>query len=283
MHKSLPDHRRLLSSWLLELRASGKADQTIRSYKRSVEGFLKHSETLDKGRVVEWLAAMADSEPASVKVRLAGLKQYAKWLAREEDFDADAILLVQAPPLRQKPVDAVSDGDIAKLLRACAGRDWRDRRDTAMFMMLRDTGMRRGELLGLDAEDVDLTNRTATIRRAKGNKSRASRFGAETAVAVDRYQRLTKAYSGALWQGNKGTRLSVSGLIHIFSQRAAQAGVQFHAHQFRHSMAVRWKAAGGSDGGLMAQAGWSSREMIDRYTGAAKEQLAHQEFDRLFG
>ena len=37
--------------------------------------------------------------------------------------------------------------------------------------LLRDTGMRRVELLGLDAEDVNLTDRTVVIRRAKGNKS----------------------------------------------------------------------------------------------------------------
>jgi hypothetical protein len=44
-----------------------------------------------------------------------------------------------------------------------------------------------------------------------------------------------------------------------------------------HSFATRWKAAQGSDDGLMAIAGWSSRTMIDRYTGAAAAGRAADE------
>ena len=33
----------------------------------------------------------------------------------------------------------------------------------------------------------------------------------------------------------------------------------------------------------MAQAGWASRDIVDRYIGTAKRQLAHAEFDRIFG
>ena len=52
-------------------------------------------------------------------------------------------------------------------------------------------------------------------------------------------------------------------------------------HRLRHSTAVRWLAAGGTEGGLMAQAGWKDRTMLDRYVATAREQLAAEEFDRL--
>ncbi len=55
----------------------------------------------------------------------------------------------------------------------------------------------------------------------------------------------------------------------------------FHAHRLRHTMAVRWLKNGGSETGLMAQAGWKSREMIGRYVNTAAEELASVEFDRL--
>ena len=45
-------------------------------------------------------------------------------------------------------------------------------------------------------------------------------------------------------------------------------------------MAVRWLQKGGSETGLMAQAGWTSRTMIDRYVKASSEALAASEFDR---
>jgi hypothetical protein len=51
--------------------------------------------------------------------------------------------------------------------------------------------------------------------------------------------------------------------------RADMAGIPgFHPHVLRHTAASRWLAAGGSEGGMMAVAGWSQRDMIDRYTRA---------------
>ena len=45
----------------------------------------------------------------------------------------------------------------------------------------------------------------------------------------------------------------------------------------RHTAAHRWLAAGGTEGGLMAVAGWSSREMLDRYARATAAERAAAE------
>ena len=64
--------------------------------------------------------------------------------------------------------------------------------------------------------------------------------------------------------------------------RAAIAGViGFHIHRLRHTAAVRWMRAGGSETGLRAHAGWADYTMIARYVKTASEQLAAEEFDRL--
>jgi integrase/recombinase XerD len=60
--------------------------------------------------------------------------------------------------------------------------------------------------------------------------------------------------------------------------RAEAAGIEgFHLHRLRHTFATRWKELEGSDDGLMAIAGWSSRSMIDRYAGAAAAGRAARE------
>ena len=51
----------------------------------------------------------------------------------------------------------------------------------------------------------------------------------------------------------------------------------FHLHLLRHTAATRWLRAGGSEGGLMAVAGWKSREMMDRYVGASASERAADE------
>ena len=54
-----------------------------------------------------------------------------------------------------------------------------------------------------------------------------------------------------------------------------------HPHRLPHTAATRWLAAVGSEGGLMAVAGWSKREMIDRYTQATVSEPAADEARRL--
>lgn len=65
-------------------------------------------------------------------------------------------------------------------------------------------------------------------------------------------------------------------------RRATAAGITgFHLHMLRNTAATRWLAAGGSENGLMAVAGWSSREMLDRYTQASASDRAAAEARKL--
>jgi len=60
--------------------------------------------------------------------------------------------------------------------------------------------------------------------------------------------------------------------------RAQRAGIDgFHPHILRHTAATRWLAAGGSEGGLMAVAGWAKRDMLDCYTAATAAERAAAE------
>jgi integrase/recombinase XerD len=205
--ESLLDLSRLADSWMLVLRSQHKSPRTLRAYRVSVQSFLAFSDTLDKSRVIEWLATLEHAEPATVRLRLVALKQFAKWLAAEEDFDADPILVIRPPKLDQKPVPDLPEDDIARLLKACNGKDWRSKRDKAMVLLLTETGMRAEELLGLDVTDVDLPGCIATVRRGKGAKGRKVRFSPTTAAAIDRYLRAVTT-SGPLWLGSRG-RLSL--------------------------------------------------------------------------
>jgi integrase len=60
--------------------------------------------------------------------------------------------------------------------------------------------------------------------------------------------------------------------------RATLADVPgFHPHRLRHTAAHRWLAAGGSEGGLMAMAGWTRPDMLMRYTKAQASVRAAEE------
>ena len=162
----------------------------------------------------------------------------------------------------------------------------RDKRDFAIAALFAETGMRAAELLDLDVSSFDLMTCSVHVKRGKGGKGRNVKFSATTAAAVDRYLRARRAAgnpdSGPLWMTGAGRRLSYRGMTDSLKKRAVSVGIQgFHVHRMRHTAAVRWLASGGSETGLMAQSGWASRKMIDRYVKSAAETLAAAEFDRL--
>ena len=78
--------------------------------------------------------------------------------------------------------------------------------------------------------------------------------------------------------GDRGENLQYYGLWAALKYRAQLAGLNnFHPHLLRHTAASRWLAAGGSEAGPMTLAGWSSRDMLDRYTKATASNRAAAE------
>ena len=142
-----------------------------------------------------------------------------------------------------------------------------------------ETGMRAGECASLALADVDTLHGRAVVRSGKGARDRAVPFGPQTAAVLDRYirARRTHALAGrpALWLPVRASgSFGYTSLYRALRRRAALAGIDdFHPHLLRHTYATRWLAAG-SEGGLMAVAGWRQRAMLDRYTAATASERA---------
>lgn len=285
-----PDLAALVPSWIVALQAERKSPSTITTYRKGAADFLRWAtETgtpaiIDRTTVTAYSAALlADGrEPATVRARQTALRNLSRWLADEGEAEHDALLGLRPPKLDAKVVQPLSEGQVRDLIRACAGASFLDRRDEALIRLMLETGCRAGEAVALTVADVDVVRGTALIRRGKGGKGRVVPFGPQTARALDRYKRKRASHrlaaSDALWLGDRGKTFSYSGLNLALSSRARAAGIDgFHPHLLRHTAAHRWLAAGGSEGGLMAVAGWSSPDMLTRYTRARASDRAAAE------
>lgn len=293
MPTSSLDLAEMLDSWCRALRRDRKSDQTLRSYRIAVTAFLTFCQDtgtpaeLTKANVVAWLDSQHGCGTATVRLRLTAVKLFARWLAVEEHFDADPIIVIAPPKLAQAAVADLSDNEVLRMLKACAGTALRDKRDAAILSVLAESGLRAAELVALDVGDIDLDACLLQVRKGKGGKSRRVRFSVSTAAAVDRYMRarrtaILRPAEGPLWISDRGKRLTYTGLVASLKARAAAAGViGFHVHRLRHTAAVRWLRAGGSEVGLRSHAGWTDNTMIARYVKTASEQLAAEEFGRL--
>ncbi|MGO9030708.1 tyrosine-type recombinase/integrase [Mycobacterium sp.] len=290
MTESLPDLEALLPSWHLYMRSARLSPRTIVTYTSGVKSFLDFCERtgsppqLTKVGAQGWVVDLLDggAQPATATTWLGALKRYATWLEEEGEIPANPLIGMRTPRVDRKVTNALTDEQIKALLHTCKGKTLRNRRDEAILRLLIETGIRASELVDLQTADVDLTRGLVTVHRGKGGKGRFAPFGAQTAAAIDRYLRLRHQYAET---GN--TQLFIGANIKTFSywalaatlrRRAREAGVpDFHVHLTRHTAATRWLRAGGSEGGLMAVAGWSNRQMIDRYTGATAAERAVDE------
>jgi integrase/recombinase XerC len=103
----------------------------------------------------------------------------------EGDLAASPMEGMRPPQLPEQPVDVVRAEQLTRLLRTCEGRDFTSRRDTAIILLLVDTGMRRAECVGMTLDDVDLDQRIVWVL-GKGRRPRALPIGRKTAQALDR-------------------------------------------------------------------------------------------------
>ena len=279
----------LLNSWKLHMQAERMSPATIDNYTRGVRYYLawcgvnKIYNPLDRHTLQRWVTHILASgaEAATARTRQQAVRRFAAWLAQEGEVPADPFLGMKLPKVDVKVVERLSEDELRLLLKACAGKEMRDRRDEAMLRLMTETGMRAGELLALNVTDVDLARGLAVVRRGKGGKGRVVPFTPQTGAAIDRYVRVRRhhrhAHSPALWLAETcGTdRMSYPGLRKALLARAIAAGIAgFHIHKLRHTFASRWLGAGGSEGGLMAVAGWSDRSMLDRYSRATAAERA---------
>lgn len=284
----------LLESWILNLRAERKSSQTVKSYGDGVRAFFRYSAredvepALDRPTVNGFTAALLDGGAAAstARSRQLAVRRFSAWLAAEGEIEVDQLVSLKPPKLDTKVVPELDEQQLRALIKACKGNDFRDRRDEAIVRLMIETGARAGEVVNMMMDDIDLRNGTAVVRRGKGGKGRTIPVGPQTGRAIDRYLRARRTHRLAalpgLWVGERSRGFSYGALHKTLAYRSEVAKIEhFHPHVLRHTAAGRWLAAGGSEGGLMSMAGWSRRDMIDRYTRATSERRAADEARRL--
>jgi site-specific recombinase XerD len=284
-----------INSFALRLAAEGKAAKTIRTYTEAVQWFaatdlpgqIRHAswEQVTSREIQQWMAWLLDRySTAYASNQYRALQQFFKWLAAEDQLP-DPMAGLQPPRMTAKLVPVFTPGELARLERACAGRSFAQRRDTAIIAVLTATGIRLSELAGLRCGDVDLWQRELTVR-GKGGKDRIVRIGHQAARSLDRYLRARSRHAQArrpqLWLGvNNREPLTAAGIYQMITRRGRQADVEAVPHRFQHHFSHTWLDRGGPEGDLMELNGWASPQMLRRYGASARSARARRTYDRI--
>jgi site-specific recombinase XerD len=229
-------------------------------------------------------SVLANRSPATARQRHGSLLQLFHWLEEEGEIKASPMAKMKPPKVPEQPVPVLSEDQLRGLLATVKGQAFNEKRDNALLRVFIDTGARLAEIANLTVNDIDLDLKVLIVL-GKGGRYRSVPFGNNTAQALDRYLRLRRRHRLAevseLWLGKQGP-LTRSGIFQLVRRRGRQAGIErLHPHQFRHTFAHAWLAAGGQEGDLQLIAGWSDRQMLSRYGASAASERAVDAHHRL--
>jgi integrase/recombinase XerC len=231
-------HRARLAAPLL--RAAPPSAEPIRAYGRQLPGersagvevFLegrgKRLEEATQADLEDFLGDILRRRSANTAAtRYKVMRVLYRWLEEEEEL-LNPMARMKPPIIPERPIPIVPDDGLRRLLAACAGKGFEARRDTAIIMLLLDTGARRAELADLHLAHVDL-NLDVLLVLGKGRRERALPFGHKAGEALERYLRARSRHKHAglpwLWIGLRG-RLTAYGVVMMLRRRGRQAGLR---------------------------------------------------------
>lgn len=294
-----------LSDWQTALRAENKAPGTVTIYADGATRYLRWCAEQDhppmsRTALNQWIAGLLETgaAPGAARIRQLAVRRFASWLTAGGEIHIDPFPGVKAPRVEPPLVEPLTDDELFALVKTCGVPEplaetaapiagfLHHRRDEAIIRLMFETAIRSGELVDLQLDDLDLIARLITMRHGKGGRGRIIPIGQATTEALlaylDERERHRLAHTADLGLGSRGEPFGREGLSRSLRRRATRAGLAgFRPHRLRHTAAHRWLAAGGSESGLMAIAGWTRTDVLMRYTRARAAERAAEEARRL--
>ena len=226
----------------------------------------------------------ADHAPlsaASAARTLVAVRGFHRFAAREGISAADPGRDVRPPSPGRRLPKALSVAEVEAILTSTGGSaaDALGLRDRALLEFLYGTGARISEAVGLDVDDLELSEGIVLLR-GKGGKQRMVPVGSKAREAMDAYlvrgrPALTGDGGPAVFRNARGGRLSRQSAWTILRSAAERAGVavEVSPHTLRHSFATHLLDGGADVRVVQELLGHASVTTTQVYTKVTVEHL----------
>lgn len=232
-----------LKMFLDAKRIEGCSDRTIKYYRVTIEHLLKNVVSPIRKITTEMMRAyLVDYQKinncgkTTVDNIRRNISSFFSWLEEEDYILKSPMRRIHKIKTQKTVKNIISDEEIEKLRDNC-----KNIRDTAMIDLLYSTGIRVGELVKLNIEDIDFSERECVVF-GKGDKERRVYFDAKSKIHLKNYIESRKDNNPALFVTLNAPydRLKISGVEIRIRELGRMLNLEkVHPHKFRRTMATR--------------------------------------------
>jgi len=266
------------------------AKNTIHAYRADLNLYLDFIDQrgivvlskVTKNDIIEFMLFQKAQGISSVSIsrRLAAIRMFHRFLARERVLKSDPTTLIDSPKLWKKIPETLSLNEVETLISQPDLHSQQGARDKAILETLYATGMRVSELSNLKTNNVNLD--IGFLRCiGKGNKERIIPLGKKAIHAINRYLEFSRKYflkqkiSDFLFISRSGAKLSRQSVWKLVKRYALEAKIKksIKVHTLRHSFATHLLERGADLRSVQEMLGHSDISTTQIYTHIDKERL----------
>ena len=270
---------------------------TLRNYASDLEQFRAHlfsvekredvpPDAIDRLTIREWMASLhGDHKKTSVARKLASLRTFFQFLVREGKLESNPAKQVATPKIERKLPTHLSMEDAVRFIETPDTDTHLGRRDRAILEFLYATGIRVGELVGINIADVDFRERLVRVT-GKRKKQRIVPFGEPAAEALVNYLEDSRGFFlsqcpeterdiHALFLHRRGGRLttrSVGRMIDKYIKLCADIH-NISPHSLRHTFATHLLDSGADLRDIQELLGHARLSTTQIYTQVSMEKM----------
>ena len=223
-------------------RIEGCSEKSLKYYKTTIEMMIatvgksvKHIETDDIRRYLTKYQEKKKSSKVTIDNIRRILSSFFSWLEDEDYILKSPVRRIHKVKTGTNIKETYSDEALELMRDNCT-----EPRDLAMIDMLASTGMRVGEMVLLNINDIDFNERECIVF-GKGNKERVVYFDARTKIHLQNYLNSRTDDNPALFVSLKAPheRLKIGGIETRLREFGKQLGLhKVHPHKFRRTLAT---------------------------------------------
>ena len=232
-----------LEMFIIAKRIEGCSERTLQYYKSTIESLISAVDAPIRKMTTEqlrdylsWHQSQNNCSKVTIDNVRRNLSSFFSWLEEENHILKSPIRRIHKIKTKTVVKEVISDESMEILRDNCT-----EPRDLAIIDLLASTGMRVGELVNLNIEDINFEERECVVF-GKGDKERKVYFDAKTKIHLMNYLDMRCDNNPALFVSldKPYTRLNISGVEIRVRELGRRLNLEkIHPHKFRRTMATR--------------------------------------------